>query len=209
MQANPQWLWEGGEALIGLIIKNSAHQRRQFSPFWRTSPAAVLLICSPSHNTRALMASVVLTAENLPHACLGLQQLNCAINHLLYPPLLAFSLAPRWLQFARSIIKQIKADCLVNFHPVFASGGRTAMQYRWKTSWNETGQNETLAKNVWAPRLFPDLCLWPQFYAALRGRNTQSMCHWGSVHWAADLWPLQKDSMLWETVPTLWAAPGM
>lgn len=62
--------------------------------------------------------------ENLFHACPGPRQLGSAINHLLYPLLLAFSLAPCWLQRAGSIIKQIKADCWVNFHPILASGCR-------------------------------------------------------------------------------------
>lgn len=57
--------------------------------------------------------------KDLLHACLGPRQLDSAINHLLYPLFLAFSSAPCWLQ---SIIKQIKADCRVNFHLISARG---------------------------------------------------------------------------------------
>lgn len=71
----------------------------------------------------ALMTSIAynvhLLDKDLLHACLGPRQLHSAINHLLHPLFLAFSSAPCWLQ---SIIKQIKADCGVNFHLISARG---------------------------------------------------------------------------------------
>lgn len=60
--------------------------------------------------------------ENLLHACLGPLQLNSAIKHLFIALFLAFSSAPCWLQAVESIIKQIKADCSVNFHLILATG---------------------------------------------------------------------------------------
>ncbi len=104
--------------------------------------------------------------KDLLHACLGPRQLDSAINHLLYVLFLACSLAPCWLQRIGSIIKQIKADCRVNFHPILPSGCRDIMHESKSPSWNATEQNYKLAKNVWGAHLFPGFCLMAQFYAA-------------------------------------------
>lgn len=120
---------------------------------------------------QTLMASIAgsLTCmcwvKGLFHAFLGPWQLDSAINRLLYLLLLALGLAPCWLQRAGSIIKQMKADCWVNFYPILPSGNTkscASLKLLLKFNWIKDVQIVQLHICF----LF-FVCVMAQFYAAL------------------------------------------